>query len=448
MSEIKMSLSPFMGLDLYSYPNLMKDGYSPDCFNVETDAGILRSCKGFKRINDSAGCRHYFNHYKSDGKMVKLVFRNGNIENMETGTVLKSGYYTDNDTLSMVNYQMNSTYITVICNGRNAPVKFNGSTVSALGGGPPVAAFTELHNERVFMAGSAANPDRVYYSASFAPESWNVDIESGYIDLPSWDGGRIREIKSLFGDLVVFKDFGLYRIYGTYPGEFGVEKINSNVGCINKHTIAFNGETCFFLNHIGLCTYNGMSAKLIEDKRLKAVFDRVDFNRINEAKLYDYFGKLYMFLPMDEDCVIEYDYTSGVILRKKGFKVKQFFSDKDGMYIIDGDGYVCKYNSGSFFGDKGISCYWKSRDYDLGGKGEVKNVMYLCMTAKGSGRVRVCINTDKGSFSDDVLLSNKYTYYKIPIRARGRRFTVEIVGDNGSCFELDSPDLYMDVEEE
>ena len=74
--------------------------------------------------------------------------------------------------------------------------------------------------------------------------------------------------------------------------------------------------------------------------------------------------------------------------------------------------------------------------------------MYLCMTAKGSGRVRVCINTDKGSFSDDVLLSNKYTYYKIPIRARGRRFTVEIVGDNGSCFELDSPDLYMDVEEE
>lgn len=444
-----MSLSPFMGLDLYSYPNLMKDGYSPDCSNVEAKAGTLRSCNGFVRMKDSSGCRHFFNHYKSNGSIISLVFKNGSIENFNSGAVLKSQYFVDTDSLSMVNYQMNNTYITVICNGRTAPVKFDGTGISNLGGSPPVAAFVELHNERLFMAGNPSNPDRVYYSESFNPQSWNVEIESGYIDLPSWDGGRIKEIKSLFGDLVVFKDYGLYRIYGTYPGEFGVEKISSNVGCINKETIAFNGETCYFLNHQGLCAYNGMSAGLVENKRLKAIFDRMDFSRIKEARIHEYAGKLYMFLPMvDEDCVIEYDYSDGTVLRKKGFSVKQFFSDKDGLYIVDGKGYVCIFNKGTDFDGNAISCYWKSRDYDLGDKGELKNVLYLGMSAKGSGRIKVRIATDRGSIEKDIALMQGYSYFRIPIRSRGRVFTIEIFNVEGSSFELESPQLFIDLEEE
>lgn len=449
MAEATLSLSPFLGLDLYSYPNLMKDGYSPDCFNVEPKAGIMRSCNGYGRIKDIGGCERFFNHYKSDGTMVRLVFREGNIESFEDGTTLKENYFAKGNSLSMVNYQLNDTYITVICNGKDVPVKYDGSGVSNLGGGPPVASLVELHNERLFMAGNPNNPDRVYYSASFNPESWNAEMESGYIDLPSWDGGRIKEIKSLFGDLVVFKDYGLYRIYGTYPGEFGVEKISSNVGCINREAVAFNGEICYFLNHQGLCAYNGMSARLLDNKRLKAIFDMVDFSRIDEARLYNYSGKLYMLLPMArEDWIIEYDYEEGTIVRKKGFGVKQFFSDKEGMYIVDGDGFVCQYDVGADFDGNAIECRWKSRDYDLGAKGEMKNVLSLDMSAKGSGSIKVRVTTDRENFEKEFPLTESYSYYRLPIRARGRMFTVELENVNGSSFELDSPILFMDIEEE
>lgn len=444
-----MSLSPFKGLDWYSYPGLMQDGFSPECANVESEAGILKSCCGYVRINEKTGCRYFFNHYKNDGSIIRLVFSGGNIENLDSGQVLKSAYYQDGDVLSMVNYQMNDTYITVICNGRTQPVKFDGTSVSNLGGNPPTGSFVELHNERLFMAGSAGNPDRVYYSASFEPESWNVEVESGYIDLPSWDGGRIREIRSMFGDLVVFKDFGIYRIYGTYPGEFGVEKISSNVGCVNKECVTFNGTTCYFISNQGLCVYNGMNGKLIEDKRIAAVFDRVDFNRIGEARIFDYGSKLYMYLPMaNEDCVIEYDYSQGMLYRKIGFKVRQFYADKGGLYIVDGDGRVCSYEVGDTYDGQPINAYWKSRSYDLGAKGEFKSVFQLCGLAKGEGMLDINVATENDCFTCQIQLTNDYEYYRMPVRVRGRKFLVEIIGKPGCRFEIDSPYLLIDIEEE
>lgn len=448
MAEVKLTLSPFKGLDLYSYPFYMQDGFSPDCTNVQMEAGILKTAKGFERINGQNGCILFFNHYKSDGGIVRLALRNGNIENLNNGQIYKENYYNENDSISMINYQLNDTYITIICNGRTTPMKFDGSSVTSLGGTPPVAAYAELHNERVFMAGCSNKPDRVYYSASFAPESWSEEIESGYIDLPSWDGGRIHQIKSVFGDLVVFKDHGLYRIYGTYPGEFGVEKISGNVGCVNKDAISVNGDSCYFISNLGLCLYNGMSAKLLDSKQLKAIFDKVDFNRIRQARLYDYSGKLYMFLPMEEDCIIEYDYSSGSVIRRTGFTVKQFFADTDGLYIVDDEGYVCKYNEGESHDGENITAHWKSKEYDLGSKGAIKNVLSLAVLAKGNGPVEVTVNTDREIKKIKALLDKTAKYYNLPIRARGRSFNVEIRNTEGSSFFLDGPCIYIDVEEE
>lgn len=446
MAEVKIDLSPFKGLDWYAYPGMMQDGYSPDCENVEFEAGILRSIKGYNSISYRGGCKYFYNHYKNDGTVIPLVFVSGNIENLKTEQVYKSDYYLDFDTLSMVNYQLNDTYITVICNGRTAPVKFDGTSVTNLGGNPPAAAFVELHNERLFMAGTSSNPDRIYYSASFDPESWSVEIESGYIDLPSWDGGRIRDIKSMFGDLVVFKDFGLYRIYGTYPGEFGVEKINSNVGCINRKTITFNGTTCHFVNSQGLCVYDGMSAGLVNDKRIKALFDRVNFDRIQYVCMFDYGGKLYMFLTMTQDCMIEYDYTTGVIVRKKGIRAHQFYADNDGLYFIDINTRVCMYNLSDTFDGYAINSYWKSRTFDLGSKGEYKNIHSMCFMAKGNGSITLSVHTEMGSYSSTFVLTSDYAYYSVPVRARGRQFTVEI--SSSGTFEIDSPSLFIDIEEE
>ncbi|MBQ9625518.1 MAG: hypothetical protein IJR47_05360 [Clostridia bacterium] len=448
MAEVKLELGAFKGLDTYSHPALMPSGYSPNCYNVSFEAGILNSAKGFGRISEKTGIEKAFDHYKKSDESVRLVLRSGNVEDFETGNALQADFYENAADVSFVNYQLNNTYITVILGG-GAPLKYDGETISLLGGNPPNARFVELHNERLFMAGDADNPDRIYYSESFNPESWNVEIESGYIDLPSWDGGRIKEIKSLFGDLVVFKDYGLYRLYGTYPGEFGVEKISSNVGCVDKGTIAVSGEACFFLNEKGLCVYDGMSARPVTEKRLEAVFERVDYNRINEARLYDYYGKLYMFLPsLDGDFVVEYDYGEKVIVKKQGFKVKQFFADKNGLFIADGFGRICKYDAGTSFDNQAMDCFWKSKSFVANGSGEQKCVYAVGFNAKGEGALNICVCADGKRTQKQVELSSEAGFYRVPFKERGRSLSLEISNSTGGSFKLDGLCIYMDIEEE
>lgn len=444
---IKVALSPFLGLDEYTYPHFLKEGMSPYAVNVEVDGGILRSCDGFTAAEGVPSASHALWHYGRGEEKVLLLLSGGNLCR-ETGEVLKEGYFADGDMLSWVNYQLNDQYITILCNGRTAPLKYDGVQVTELGGAPPVCGLVELHSERIFMAGQQENPDRVYYSASFAPEDWQTAEKTGFIDIPTWNGGKIRGIRSLFGDLVVFKDQDIFRIYGTYPGEFGVEKVHSAVGCVAGNTIVSTGEQCFFLSEKGLCVYNGLAAKPFGDKRLEAIFAQVDFSRMTEACCMLFDGKLYLSLPMEEDIVVEYDVQTGTLGKKKGIGVRQFFVRDGKLWFVHRDGRICRYGAGQDFGGHAISSCWRSKTYDLQAKNAVKHLEEVYCRAKGSGEMVFRSVCDGKAREKHLTLSPDFRHYRLPLHGRGRSFFLEMANVNGSQFVVDAPCVFVDVEED
>jgi len=102
--------------------------------------------------------------------------------------------------------QYNDLCIWSSTSNTDVPQKWNqtDATTSALGGTPPNFAFCIPHRGRLWAAGVASNPSRLYYSALDNPEDW-VGAGSGSIDIDISDGDDIVGIASHKQQLWVFK---------------------------------------------------------------------------------------------------------------------------------------------------------------------------------------------------------------------------------------------------
>lgn len=101
----------------------------------------------------------------------------------------------------------------------DVPKSWDGSTAQSLAGSPPNFAFSAKHKNRVWAAGDAANPSKLYYSAYLDPEDW-TGLGSGEINIDPSDGDRITGITSYKDDLWVFKGpykGSIHRIIGSAP---------------------------------------------------------------------------------------------------------------------------------------------------------------------------------------------------------------------------------------
>ena len=99
------------------------------------------------------------------------------------------------------------------------PQAYDGTTCADLGGSPPRFSFACAHKNRVWAAGVASLPSRLYYSANLAEDDW-TGATAGSIDIDPSDGDRITAIVSHKNDLWVFKGptYGsIHRITGSAP---------------------------------------------------------------------------------------------------------------------------------------------------------------------------------------------------------------------------------------
>lgn len=219
----RIELSPFMGLDEYTFPTLMKEGFSPLAINVDMDGGILKTAKGTSIHKLTHMAQYYMPYYKANGEKEELYITGDAIYRIDGHDFepIFSESFTLAPSIDFINYQQNDVNILILCYGLSTPLVYSGTSFAELSDQAPTCKSVELHHERVFMSGDQENPDRVYYSKSFAPDVWSAAEQAGFIDIPTWNGGKIQDIKSLFGDLVVFKDYDIFRIYGTYPENLG-----------------------------------------------------------------------------------------------------------------------------------------------------------------------------------------------------------------------------------
>ena len=111
----------------------------------------------------------------------------------------------------------------VFSNGVDAPRTWDQTTEAALGGTPPTFAYATYHLRRLFVAGIAATPSQVTFSAAGAIATWS-GVDSGNLIFDEDDGDRVIGLSKPFhGRLFVFKGpthGSIHELSGLSPSTF------------------------------------------------------------------------------------------------------------------------------------------------------------------------------------------------------------------------------------
>ena len=466
MAEILLKMGPFLGIDQSTSESDISLSSSPDAMNMDTDDGLLKTSSGFSKyitVRPPAVPNSLMKYYKRDnsGSIKKhLIFGSDlgifyfdETQNnwQQIHSALNSGVY------DYVNYQKDGEDIIIMTDGVELPQKWNGTgNTETLSGCNIKFSSLCLHYERVWASGDAANPDRVYYSADFNPEGWS-GVQAGTIDIPTWDGASVKAVRTLYNDVIVFKDSEVYRIYGTYPGEYEVEQVHGVVGPIATRSIVTTGDMVYFLSADGLCSYDGLKVKRITDNKLETFFLRMNKQYAKNAVSIIHKNKLYVALPIDSAVsnshVIEIDLKRSTYMIRD-IPVSAFLEYEDKLIFTNGSRYIYVYGDGDTKDGAVINAYWKTPKIDLGEKNAVKTSTTIYIRGLGrsvlGGECKLKVTTLYDG-------KTKVKYFPLPLtektlrlrfNARGRYLQWIFENYAGCYMTLHSPSVTVETDED
>jgi hypothetical protein len=165
-------------------------------------------------------------------------------------TGLKSRFATFLDFIFMVN----GTDATAIWDGNPS----NSFLTTGNASGAPIGKFIENYRSRMWIAGNATYPDRIYYSSIPSAEStpvitWSTDVATGdWIDISPQDGENITALKRDKNALLVFKQNHIYRVYSTSQTD---PDPKISVGTYSQESVVDAKDGVYFFHPTGIYRY-------------------------------------------------------------------------------------------------------------------------------------------------------------------------------------------------
>lgn len=248
--------------------NLIPDNGASDCDNVIWHEGSLQKMFGYNNVNtttlQSGAAGNGLIEFLQDSNNLVGVVGTRIYEGLQNAvpTVLSGVTLTTGLQCDMIEFNNGTTNLIVGVNGTDAPWSFDGTTLQALAGSPPVGRWIEYFNNYVYMARHTNQANRLYYSALNSAESWNTTDGTG--DYFTFDG-PITGLKSFGRQLVVFKNDSIGVLTGYGVSDFvQVSRFINGVGCVAGHSIVeaklggpAGREVLVFLAHDGIYAFDG-----------------------------------------------------------------------------------------------------------------------------------------------------------------------------------------------
>lgn len=319
----------------------------------------------------------------------------------------------------------------------------------------PKGNFLELHYDRLWIAGDNVNPDRLYFSTAgvngadiedfTAPiEEAEANMHGGFIDVRSYDGGKIIGLKVVFNALVIFKNKSAYKIFGNNPGNYELVQLFSSNGAIADRSICTGDNGAYFLNNDGIYFYDGTNTNLISQKVSKTIREmNKDYASLSCACYYD--NKYYLAIPHGSSTtnnkLIVYDVlTKSFVIHELGGFLELYEYNN----ILQGtvDSKIVHLYKGS----NNLPLRWETANYDFGSLNSRKNSSYMYFRGKGNGTVRFTVITDKKTKSLDVQLNGTEALYKKKLKNKGKLFKIIIENLNNSEIEITKPSLFAELD--
>lgn len=443
--------------------------YAWNIENCDISKGVLKRSRGASLYDEYLTLPYDIKtlmRYYAGGTGHIIAACNGRLYKVLNGTytLIGSGYSSDD--WDYINYQSGMEEIIIMTNGIDTPKVYDGFNIRDLKyegsdsdesstNKAPSGKYIELYKERVWMAGVDIAPNRLYFSKDFDADDWTAPVtegeanqHGGAIDIPTWDGGSIIALKSLFRGLLVFKDKHVFNVYGTYPGNFTVDEIfNSVTGKIYNKTIQAIENTAFWLATDGIYIYNGSSIVRIST-RIRDFWDSINTDSLENAFGIIYNRKYICFVPTENSTIpnkaIEYDIENDSIVIRDGINASSCVEfDNKLVYSIGKKLYV--YDSGDSYNGDNINSVWESGDlvFTLRGK---KSLDRGYMVASGNGTIRITSITEIRTVTYDVELSEEEKEYILRFKNKGRRWNIKIENLNGCDFTIKQPEFVFDVD--
>jgi hypothetical protein len=355
------------GGEAFIYPyTAMPSKYSLLLQNCHvSDHGSIAKIPGYTKVNTSGVSETLttgFEFKKTDGTAQILVAGGGKIfkVNGSALTEIKTGL----DTGANVYFSMMNN-ICIMTNGVDAPMKYDGTTVSALGGTPPATTFkTHPHKGRVWAI-ERSNKMLATHTALNDPE----DYTEGYIDfkyvLPK--GDELLDIKT-FVDMIVFYFRNHIAIYsGTTPSgtgsDFSLVQLIEDVGVLDSGLAQGIGTDMAFVNDSGIksfrqvVTTGNMSLNNLSDKIDPVLRESL---ATSGAQGLVHYPKRGWVLALVGNTVHVYSYTWKAWFRITGAGINGMFLSNSGTLYLCGTGYLYQYDSGWDFAGSDIALKWQT----------------------------------------------------------------------------------------
>jgi hypothetical protein len=301
----------------------------------------------------------------------------------------------------------------VICDGINAPIKFDGTTLSALGGGAPNGTQQSLfYQNRLWLFGGS-NPSLLYYSD---PGNISAGYSSNYVNCDVNDGQRITSITAFFipGQLrpVILvgknKSVGMVTGEGTTSDPYTFIKINQDAGIPGFRQMVQFGQDVAYLTTKGLSsfqtnnayvnlTYTQLSEK-IRDLFLTAnpnsLYSAITFYDWKHSRITVALAEANQTYP---NVLYHFDTRMQSWYRERWAENQTctaIWIDPDGT-CFHGDhlGNVYKHGDTNSFDGKAISATYKTPYLDFGTPHLYKRIIAARAILRGSGNYALGIET-------------------------------------------------------
>lgn len=275
----------------------------------------------------------------------------------------------------------------VVTNGIDAPQKYDGDTLSELGGSPPRGRFVVAHKNYLFMANAPGGSSRLYFSDVLNLESWPL---LNFIDISPNDGDYITGLLPFDDYLIIAKNRSIWVLLGSGPSDFEVRRIHDGVGCVAPRSLVTLPNFFAFVSSEGIYLSN-LAEPVLVTERLKTTWAGLNSRKLDLAAGEFYDHKLRMDLPNGDSHINNIRIIFDTI--RKALYLEEFtehascyckFTEAGKEYLLYGHanvGQVSYANTGTADNDQDINMVWETKWFDFGSNATEKKVKrtYLVM---------------------------------------------------------------------
>lgn len=331
-----------------------------------------------------------------------------------------------------------------------APASGNAATIRG-GGSDAHCNFIDMYYGRLFSSGDPSNPCRLYWSAVSGDgrtfEDWlsvtgSADASGGYVEIGDASGDAIVGIAVLATEMLIFKRYSVYRLYGDKPSTYSVERVENFSEYMSNASVVIKYSVPYYLTKTGIKYYDGTGILPINGgvRYLNNFVQQICSIRASKGVHADnvfYFScKMQEFSPYD-DALIVYDVARQSFTIRDGFGIADITQYDGTVYLVNENRYVYEFNKGTDYDGVNIRAYWETQHTDLGSKLYKKKIKGLLFR---SGEGNISVTVQSGDIPHKIerrLLSSDTDFVYVPLSADlSNAFHIRFENVSGSDFKI------------